>query len=101
MIKKIYQILLFQIILTLCLSSSSFAITLNKIEQAKLWARILINASSSLNGNYYLPYQPFATVSQFQKEYHEYNQFIKIKNEYDPKALFRNEFYLTYIHQQQ
>ncbi|EKD71499.1 MAG: hypothetical protein ACD_46C00179G0002, partial [uncultured bacterium] len=70
----------------------------NKIEQAKAWTRNLINASLSLNGNYYLPYQPFATISQFQNGYPEYNRFLKIKNEYDPVGLFLNEFYLKYFH---
>ena len=73
----------------------------NKIEQAQSWTRNLINASLSLNGNYYLPYQLFATINQFQSGYPDYNRFSKIKNEYDPRGLFLNEFYLKYFHQQE
>jgi hypothetical protein len=72
----------------------------NKIEETQSWTQNLINASLSLNGNYYLPYQLFATIRQFQKGYPEYDRFTRIKNEYDPTGLFVNKLYLKYFHQQ-
>lgn len=85
--------------------ADSFAVVLyfnqelspKKIEQAKSFTRILINAALSANGNYYLPYQAFATPDQFRKGYPEYKQFLKIKKVYDPKDLFRNEFSAHYL----
>lgn len=74
-------------------------LSLNSIEQARSWTQNLINASLSLNGNYYLPYQPFATINQFKSAYPEYNQLLNIKNEYDHTKLFRNELYSRYIRQ--
>lgn len=68
-----------------------------EIAQAQTWTRKLINAALLLNGNYYLPYQPFATRSQFQQGYAEYQRFLKIKNTYDPHGLFINKFYLNYL----
>lgn len=68
-----------------------------EIQQSQSWTRNLINAALSLDGNYYLPYQPFASIKQFKNGYPEYNQFLKIKHEYDPNDLFRNKFYSKYL----
>lgn len=69
----------------------------NKIKQAQTWTRNLIDASFLLNGNYYLPYQPFASKEQFRKGYPEYKEFIKTKQIYDPHNLFGSQFFENYL----
>ncbi len=69
----------------------------NNIEQAQSWTRSLIDATLSLNGSYYLPYQLFAENSQFKKAYPHYQLIIKLKKIYDPKKIFVNTFYQHYL----
>lgn len=69
----------------------------NDIAKATLWTQSLINSALSLNGNYYLPYQPFALREQFRIGYPQYQEFIKIKQQYDPKNLFYNHFFENYL----
>lgn len=74
-------------------------ISQNEIKSARVWTQKLIDTALSLGGSYYLPYQPLASIGQFQKAYPEYNKFLKIKYKYDHYELFQNEFYLKYLHQ--
>jgi len=59
--------------------------------------RELIDASLSLGGKYYLPYRPHATEDQFLRAYPGARELAMRKREYDPEALFRNEFYTRYV----
>lgn len=68
-----------------------------KVNQAKQWTQSLIDKAQSLGGNYYLPYQPFATKEEFRKGYPEYKKFVKIKHRYDPTSLFSNNFFMNYL----
>jgi decaprenylphospho-beta-D-ribofuranose 2-oxidase len=68
-----------------------------KVNQAKKWTQNLIEKAQSLGGNYYLPYQRFATKEQFRKGYPGYKDFIKIKERYDPKSLFSSNFFVDYL----
>lgn len=68
------------------------------LKQVKLWTPNLIDAALSLDGNYYLPYQPYASKNQFQKAYPAYMTFLKLKRQFDPTGLFKNQFYMNYLH---
>ena len=68
------------------------------LQQVKLWTSDLIDAALSLDGNYYLPYQPYASKAQFQKAYPDYMTFLKLKRRFDPTELFKNKFYMNYLH---
>lgn len=69
------------------------------LKQVKSWTPDLIDAALSLNGNYYLPYQPYASKNQFQKAYPGYMSFLKLKRRVDPTELFKNKFYMNYLHE--
>lgn len=61
-----------------------------------VWTRELISAAISLNGSYYLPYQPHATAAQFHKAYPNAQQLIDLKKQLDPQFKFRNVIWDTY-----
>lgn len=64
----------------------------NDIEKGKVavWTRELIDAATSLNGAYYLPYQPHATHAQFHKAYPNAHKLLDLKKKLDPTFKFRN-----------
>ncbi|WP_341747787.1 D-arabinono-1,4-lactone oxidase [Candidatus Tisiphia endosymbiont of Dascillus cervinus] len=61
------------------------------------WQLGLTNKALQLNGSYYLPYKPYQTRLQFMQAYPKFHQFKMIKNKYDPKMIFVNEFYKNYL----
>lgn len=69
----------------------------DELSRVKLWTSLLIDAALSLGGNYYLPYQPYASQNQFQKAYLGYKLFLKLKHQFDPSGLFINKFYMKYL----
>lgn len=70
----------------------------NEIEKNKVgvWTRELIDASISLNGSYYLPYQAHATSEQFHCAYPNAKKLFEIKTKLDPTYKFRNVIWDTY-----
>lgn len=70
----------------------------NEIERNKVavWTRELIDASLSLNGSYYLPYQVHATEAQFHKAYPNAYKLMDLKLKLDPTFKFRNVIWDTY-----
>jgi FAD/FMN-containing dehydrogenase/uncharacterized membrane protein YhaH (DUF805 family) len=70
----------------------------NETEKGKVavWTRELIDAATSLNGAYYLPYQALATREQFQKAYPDANKLFELKKKLDPDFKFRNVIWDTY-----
>lgn len=58
--------------------------------------RELIDAALRSGGRYYLPYRLHASVEQFRAAYPQSGEFFRMKQKYDPKDLFENEFYLKY-----
>ena len=70
----------------------------NEIEKNKVavWTRELIDASLSLNGSYYLPYQVHATKEQFHKAYPNAKKLMDLKAKLDPTFKFRNVIWDTY-----
>jgi FAD/FMN-containing dehydrogenase len=58
--------------------------------------RELIDAALHSGGRYYLPYRLHASVEQFRSAYPRSGEFFRLKQQYDPKKLFENEFYMKY-----
>jgi FAD/FMN-containing dehydrogenase/uncharacterized membrane protein YhaH (DUF805 family) len=61
-----------------------------------VWTRELIDAALSLNGAYYLPYQPHATAAQFHQAYPRAKELFALKKQLDPNSKFRNIIWDTY-----
>ena len=70
----------------------------NDVEKNKVavWTRELIDASLSLNGSYYLPYQVHATAQQFHKAYPNAKKLMELKTKLDPTFKFRNVIWDTF-----
>ncbi|SHL86397.1 FAD-binding oxidoreductase [Flavobacterium saccharophilum] len=60
-------------------------------EQVKKWTLEMTDAILSENGTWYLPYQPHATVEQFQKGYPNSGKYFDLKNKLDPDQRFTNK----------
>jgi hypothetical protein len=58
--------------------------------------RELIDAAFHSGGRYYLPYRLHASPEQFRAAYPQSGQFFRLKQKYDPKDLFENEFHPKY-----
>ena len=65
---------------------------------AQYWTRLLIDASLSVDGTYYLPYLPFATIRQFRKGYPRWKEYLEVKEEWDPENRLRNLFLSEYAY---
>ncbi len=61
-----------------------------------VWTRELIDAATSLNGAYYLPYQIHATSEQFNAAYPNADAFFALKKKLDPTNKFRNKLWDAY-----
>ena len=61
-----------------------------------VWTRELIDAALSLQGSYYLPYQPHATPAQFHLAYPKAKTLFALKQQLDPTGKFRNVIWDTY-----
>lgn len=64
-----------------------------------VWTRELIDAALSLQGSYYLPYQPHATITQLHKAYPRAKELFALKQQLDPSGKFRNVIWDTYYKQ--
>jgi len=62
-----------------------------------LWTRELIDAVESVDGTYYLPYQPVATDAQFRKAYPRAGEYFALKKRLDPTYKFRNKLWDRYL----
>lgn len=69
-----------------------------EIQKTRRWVREVIDYLVEHNGTYYLPYQHFATQSQFQATYPNFDQVRFVKSSLDPESTFDNGFYADYIH---
>lgn len=72
-------------------------LSIEEVNQTKLWTQNLISRVERLGGNYYLPYQSFATKEQFKRAYPGYKNFLKIKHRYDSGNLFSSQFFVRYF----
>ena len=60
------------------------------------WTRQMIDEVLTVDGTYYLPYQPWATDTQFHKAYPGAIEYFEIKKQYDPTDKFTNKLWDTY-----
>ncbi len=67
------------------------------VEAAREWTRKLVDLSLKNMGTYYLTYQRFPTLEQFQLAYPNWEKFINVKLKYDPLEVFTSKFYEQYI----
>lgn len=67
------------------------------IESATNWTRRLVTLALDHEGTYYLTYQRFPTLDQFQKAYPSWQIFKMIKCQHDPQLILRNKFYDEYF----
>lgn len=67
----------------------------NEVAQKKVgeWTRELVDATLSVGGTYYLPYQIHATPEQFKKAYPGHVKFFAVKRKVDPSGKFRNKLW--------
>lgn len=68
-----------------------------EIEKTKLWVREVIDYLIANEGTYYLPYQHFATLEQFQTCYPGWKDFLSFKKKSDPTCLFETGFFKDYL----
>ncbi len=60
-------------------------------DNVKKWTLEMTDAILSENGTWYLPYQPHATIEQFQKGYPNSTKYFEVKNKLDPDQRFTNK----------
>ncbi len=65
-------------------------------EKVGEWTRELVDAVLACGGTYYLPYQPHATIAQFQKAYPKSKEYFALKSAVDPQYRFRNKLWDKY-----
>jgi FAD/FMN-containing dehydrogenase len=59
--------------------------------------RSLIDSVVELGGTYYLPYRLHATADQLRRAYPRVDEFVRRKLEADPKRIFRNAMWDSYM----
>lgn len=70
--------------------------TKDDIEQVKNWTLEITDAILSVNGKWYLPYQPHATTEQFNKAYANAGSFFQVKNRLDSAHRLTNKLLNKY-----
>lgn len=60
-------------------------------EEVKQWTIEMTHAILSENGKWYLPYQPHATIAQFEKAYPNARKYFELKNKIDSSHRFTNQ----------
>jgi FAD/FMN-containing dehydrogenase len=65
-------------------------------EQMRKFTTEMIDAALATSGRYYLPYRLHATPEQFARAYPRAAEFFAKKQQYDPDAIFRNQFWERY-----
>ena len=68
----------------------------NARERVAVWTRELIDAVLSVDGTYYLPYQPHATPEQFHRAYPRARELFALKSKMDPQYRLRNVLWDKY-----
>lgn len=68
-----------------------------EIQKTKVWVQDVTDYLIAHQGTYYLPYQQFATVEQFNACYPQVNDVRLMKSLVDPDGLFQNGLYADYV----
>ena len=66
------------------------------IEKATRDFRALIDESLRLGGNYFLTYHRWARKDQVEQGYPQFEQFLQLKEQYDPEERFSSDWYRHY-----
>lgn len=61
------------------------------------WSGEMIDATLSVGGRYYLPYQLHASRAQFEQAYPGVSKLREVKKKYDPESRFTNLFVEKYV----
>jgi FAD/FMN-containing dehydrogenase len=61
-----------------------------------IWTREMIDSVLTVDGAYYLPYQPWATDDQFLRAYPHAPEYFALKKRVDPTNKFRNRLWDKY-----
>ncbi len=69
----------------------------HEYQRLKMFAKQLIDKVIECKGSYYLPYLPLASISQFQKCYPHYMELVSLKNTFDCRNIFMNQFISKYV----
>lgn len=70
--------------------------TAEGIEHAKQAFQRLIDYAIALDGSYYLTYHRYARKDQVLACYSQFPEFLELKKKYDPKEVFRSNWYNHY-----
>ncbi|HYE59669.1 MAG TPA: FAD-binding oxidoreductase [Candidatus Kapabacteria bacterium] len=70
--------------------------TAEDIEKAKVAFQTLIDLGLKRGGGYYLTYHTWARPEQVRAVYPQFEQFLKLKQQYDPKEVFQSNWYRLY-----
>ncbi len=66
---------------------------LDKLEQL---TNELVNACLDEGGSYYLTFDSIPSKDQLQRAYPRWEEFVALKNQFDPKGMFSSRFYQKY-----
>jgi FAD/FMN-containing dehydrogenase len=58
--------------------------------------RQLIRAATKRNGSFYLTYNRFASREELASAYPQFQDFLKLKKQYDPREMFQSDWYRYY-----
>jgi len=70
--------------------------TSERIEHSAKAFRYLIDLSINFGGSYSLTYHKFATKRQVENCYPQFQKFLELKKQYDPKEIFQSDWYRHY-----
>ncbi len=65
-------------------------------EKAACAFRSLIDLAAERGGSYYLTYHRFASISQIEKCYPQFDLFLTLKRSHDPDDIFQSDWYRHY-----
>ncbi len=63
------------------------------LRNARRIFRGLIDRALEQEGSYYLTYHKFASRAQVEAGYPQFAEFLRLKNEYDPRGLFQSNWW--------
>jgi len=71
--------------------------TKRSAKKAEKWTQEIIEKAITLSGTYYLPYQLWGTKEQLLRAYPRFNDFMQLKDKYDPEHVFSNNLFAKYV----
>lgn len=62
------------------------------LERVRTWTREIVEVAIAHGGVFYLPYATLASSEQLRRAYPRFDEFLELKGQYDPHALFDSRF---------